>query len=162
MNIKPFNLTLTFLFTITAMVLVSACLFSISSIGTIAYAAEETRLFSNQQYEKRYNKLIAEIRCLVCQNQNIADSNADLATDLRDKTFQLIEQGKSDNDIKEFMRNRFGDFVLYSPPVTSNTLLLWFGPILVLFIVLMLVFRFIANQNRIANNKAKENTQAIE
>ena len=90
----------------------------------------EPRGFDDPAHEARYKRLIAELRCLVCQNQNLADSNADLAKDLRDETYAMIKAGKSDEEIVTFMVNRYGDFVLYRPPVKATTFLLWFGPLI--------------------------------
>lgn len=78
--------------------------------------------------ETRLKKLESELRCLVCQNQTLADSNADLAQDLRGEVRKLVESGKSDQEVKDFLVARYGDFVLYRPPVKSTTWLLWAGP----------------------------------
>lgn len=78
--------------------------------------------------EARVQRLAAELRCLVCQNQTIADSNADLAVDLRRQVREMLQQGRSDREVLDFMTARYGDFVLYRPPVRGNTALLWFGP----------------------------------
>jgi cytochrome c-type biogenesis protein CcmH len=78
--------------------------------------------------EARLKELALELRCLVCQNQTIADSNADLAVDLRRIVRSQILEGKSDGEIKAYLVARYGDFVLYKPPVQGNTTLLWFGP----------------------------------
>jgi cytochrome c-type biogenesis protein CcmH len=103
-------------------------------------AADTVYQFAQPEQEKLYNKLIVELRCLVCQNQNIADSDADLAKDLRQKTYELITQGKQEADIKSFMQARYGDFVLYEPPLNTATWLLWALPILVLFIAVGFVY----------------------
>ncbi len=83
-------------------------------------------------FERRLKVLETELRCLVCQNQTLADSNAGLAGDLRNEVRALAEQGKSDAEIKQFLTERYGDFVLYNPPVKKITWLLWFGPFLLL------------------------------
>ena len=83
---------------------------------------------------ERYRELIKEIRCLVCQNQSIADSQADLATDLKREVREMIDAGKTDEEILDFLTERYGDFVLYRPPVKENTLLLWLGPGLLVLI----------------------------
>lgn len=85
-----------------------------------------------KQLESRLKALSEELRCLVCQNQSLADSNADLAIDLRNQVKTLVEQGKTDAQIKHYMVERYGDFVLFKPPVQTNTWLLWFGPFLLL------------------------------
>ena len=94
--------------------------------------AIDPRSFDNPEDEARYQELIEELRCLVCQNQNIADSNAPLARDLRSQVLDMINAGKSDAQIKTFMTDRYGDFVLYAPPVKSSTWVLWFGPAAIL------------------------------
>src|SRR6478735_11217109 len=94
--------------------------------------------------EARMVKITSELRCLVCQNQTIADSNASLAVDLRREARALIKQGKSDAEVVDYMTARYGDFVLYRPPVRATTLLLWFGPALMLVAgaaVLVIVLR---------------------
>lgn len=84
--------------------------------------------FQNHAQEVRFQNLTKQLRCLVCQNENLADSNADLARDLRLEVFQLMQQGKSDAQIKAYLVARYGDFVLYKPPLKPGTWLLWFGP----------------------------------
>ena len=84
------------------------------------------------EYESRYHDILEELRCLVCQNQTLADSGSELATDLRVEVKQMLEQGSTDQEILKFMSDRYGDFVLYKPPVKPRTLLLWFGPFLLL------------------------------
>ena len=108
--------------------------------STMSFAAIETYQFSDAEDEIRYQKMIAELRCLVCQNQNLADSNAELAQDLRAKTFEMINAGASNNEIAEFMVARYGDFVLYRPPLKGQTLLLWIGPFGILLIALIVFF----------------------
>ncbi|MDJ0889898.1 MAG: cytochrome c-type biogenesis protein CcmH [Gammaproteobacteria bacterium] len=99
----------------------------------------EPRGFDDPEQEARYKRLIAELRCLVCQNQNLADSNADLAKDLRNQTYTMIEAGKSDEEIVTFMVNRYGDFVLYRPPIKTTTFLLWFGPLILVVVAGMVL-----------------------
>jgi cytochrome c-type biogenesis protein CcmH len=97
------------------------------------------------EQDARYRTLIHELRCLVCQNQTIADSNADLAADLRRQVHELIAQGKTDDEIRAYVTERFGDFVLYKPPVNARTVALWVGPFLLMlggvFIVLRILRR---------------------
>ncbi len=108
--------------------------------SSVSVASDDVYKFDNPTQEKVYNKLILEFRCLVCQNQNIADSDADLAKDLRAKTHELLLAGKSENEIKEFMRARYGDFVLYTPPLNTTTWWLWGLPVIVLFVAVVGVF----------------------
>jgi cytochrome c-type biogenesis protein CcmH len=104
-------------------------------------AAIETYQFESAQMEADYNKLIDELRCLVCQNQNLAGSDADLARDLRRETYTMLSQGKSPQQVVDFMVERYGDFVLYRPQFKSTTYLLWLGPFLLLVGVLALLIR---------------------
>ncbi len=93
-----------------------------------ARAADAPAATEDPVLEKRTLALSAELRCLVCQNQTIADSNAGLAVDLRNQVREMLRAGKTDQEIRDFMTQRYGDFVLYRPPVNSHTALLWFGP----------------------------------
>ena len=86
--------------------------------------------FKDPVLEQRYQGLTEELRCLVCQNQNIADSHAELAQDLRSKVYEMLMQGQSNEQIIEYMTNRYGDFVLYRPPLKSKTMILWLAPLL--------------------------------
>ena len=119
--------------------------FSLLLLFTLALpvqAAIEAYDFKDAETEALYKDLIQELRCLVCQNQNLADSDADLAKDLRQQTYEMLQQGKDRKQIVEYMVNRYGDFVLYRPPVKSGTLLLWLGPfVLVALVLVMVVFR---------------------
>lgn len=113
-----------------------------------ALAAIETYDFQTPAQEALYKDLIAELRCLVCQNQNIADSNAELAQDLRRKTHELIMAGKSREEITTYMVQRYGDFVLYQPPLKPQTALLWVGPFLILGLGLFVLIRVIRQRSR--------------
>ena len=104
-------------------------------------AAIEAYQFDSAEMEADYQQLIEELRCLVCQNQNLAGSDADLARDLRRETYQMLQQGKSQQEVVDFMVARYGDFVLYRPQFKSSTYLLWLGPFLLLLLVLYLVVR---------------------
>jgi len=106
------------------------------------FAAVEYKKFANPEQEEAYKILIDELRCLVCQNQTIADSNAELAQDLRRQVYEMLQQGKSKDEIAEFMTQRYGDFVLYNPPFKAKTGLLWIGPIVFLVIGLVMLFLF--------------------
>ena len=96
--------------------------------------AIDPREFATPELRERYERLIFETRCLVCQNQNLADSNASLAKDLRGKIVEMLEEGRSDDEIRAFLTERYGDFVLYRPPLKGGTLALWFGPAIVLLL----------------------------
>jgi cytochrome c-type biogenesis protein CcmH len=109
------------------------------SVAVPASAAIEAYKFKDDATEAEYKVLIEELRCLVCQNQNLAASDAELAQDLRKQTYDMLQQGKSREQVVEYMVSRYGDFVLYRPPVKSSTLLLWGGPFLLLLLVLFFV-----------------------
>lgn len=97
---------------------------------TSAFAIDSFALPKDPQTLARYQALAEEFRCLVCQNQNLADSNADLANDLKIELVGLLEAGKSDDEIREFLVARYGDFVLYRPPVNTATAMLWLAPLI--------------------------------
>ena len=88
--------------------------------------------FRDAAEETRFRALTAELRCVMCQNQSLADSNAGIAEDLRREVFALMREGRSNDEIKRFLTERYGEFVLYRPPLREGTWLLWFGPLLVL------------------------------
>ncbi len=113
-----------------------------------APAKDAAPLSDDPVAEKRLRSLSEELRCLVCQNQSIADSNADLAVDLRREIRSMIHDGKSDEDIKDFMVTRYGDFVLYRPPLEGATLLLWFGPGLLFIVALAALVITLRRRNR--------------
>ena len=87
------------------------------------------------EQEALYQSIVHEVRCLVCQNQSIAESNAELAKDLRIEIANQIKDGKTEQDIKNFLLNRYGDFVLYEPSFNKKTVFLWFSPLLLLFLI---------------------------
>ena len=106
--------------------------------------------FKDHAQEVRFQNLTRQLRCLVCQNENLADSNADLARDLRHEVFGLMQQGKSDDEIKQYLVDRYSDFVLYDPPVKRSTWLLWFGPGLFLLLGAIVVLVNIRRRGRSA------------
>lgn len=116
---------------------------------TAVEAAVEVKEFNTPQQELRYKKLINEFRCVVCQNQNIADSNAELAKDLRKQVYKMIMAGKSDEAILDFMVTRYGDFVLYNPQFNSTTFLLWVGPFIIFIIGLYVLLSFIRQRKKV-------------
>ncbi|RZT06285.1 cytochrome c-type biogenesis protein CcmH [Duganella sp. CF402] len=112
---------------------------------------------ATEDLDKRAAALEEELRCLVCQNQTIADSHAGLAADLRREVREQLAQGKSEQEVLDFMVQRYGDFVLYRPPVKSTTWLLWFGPFLLLLAgALLLVSRLRAARSRDAGPQPSE------
>ena len=97
-------------------------------ISSVAFAAIDTYEFKDEASRERFQQLVAELRCPKCQNQNLADSNSPIASDLRREVYKMVETGESDEQIVDFMVARYGEFVLYRPRVTSNTWVLWYGP----------------------------------
>ena len=108
--------------------LVAACV--LATAVAHAQSVFEPRGFASPEHEQRYRTLVDELRCLVCQNQTIAESNADLASDLRREVYRMVEDGRSAEEIAGFMVARYGDFVLYRPPLRGGTIALWAGPFL--------------------------------
>ncbi|PZW71100.1 cytochrome c-type biogenesis protein CcmH [Pseudomonas sp. URMO17WK12:I1] len=114
------------------------------ALGGVAQAAIDTYEFASEAERARYRQLTEELRCPKCQNQNIADSNAPIAVDLRAEIYRKLEAGESNAQIIDYLVARYGDFVLYNPPVSGRTLLLWYGPAALLvggFIVLAVIVR---------------------
>ena len=103
-----------------------------------AYATEEALQFDNETQRQLYQQLTAELRCPQCQNQNIADSNAVVSVDMRQKTYDMIKQGGNRDDVLDYMINRYGNFVHYQPPLNRYTLLLWLAPSLMLLALVVL------------------------
>jgi cytochrome c-type biogenesis protein CcmH len=111
--------------------------------GLTAHAGEATPLATNPAVEARMTALAEELRCLVCQNQSLADSHSELAGDLRREIREMISTGKTDAEIRDFMVARYGEFVLYRPPFEATTLLLWVGPFLLLLGAGFATYRFV-------------------
>jgi cytochrome c-type biogenesis protein CcmH len=107
------------------------------------FAADDPLQFENSEQQQRYQQLLEELRCLVCQNQTLADSHADLAQDLRNEVYKMVAAGQTNDNIIEFLVSRYGDFVLYRPPLKWTTILLWFGPFALLLYGLVSVYRFV-------------------
>lgn len=106
---------------------------------SMSYAAIEVYDFKTPAEEQRFQALIGELRCPKCQNQNLSGSDAPIAKDLKDRTYQLLQEGKTDNEIRDYMVERYGDFISYKPPVRSTTYLLWFGPFLLLVVIVLII-----------------------
>jgi len=121
-----------------------------------ATATLESFKFADDAAEQHFKDLIAELRCLVCQNQSLADSDAELAHDLRAEVYEMVQDGKSDEEIVEFLVARYGDFVLYKPPVKPSTYLLWFGPFALMILAGVLLLRAVRRQKRTANAEISE------
>lgn len=116
--------------------------------------------FDSLEQEQRFRTLVEEFRCPKCQNQNLADSNAPLAKDLRQIIYTQIKANASDEQIADFLQQRYGDFVLYRPPLKGSTVLLWFGPALVLLAVIVAIFMWYRRRPRSASAPLSEQEQA--
>ena len=116
-------------------------------------AADAPTVAPDPVLEARVMSLAAELRCLVCQNQTIADSNADLAVDLRNQVREMLRRGQTPEQVLEFMTARYGDFVLYRPPLAAKTLLLWFGPGLMLVAGLSVLLMVLRRRTRLAPDR---------
>lgn len=117
-----------------------AILLSLLLVASLAQAAIEVREFRDATEETRYQALIAELRCPKCQNTNLAGSDAGLADDLKDRVYDMLREGRSDDEIRQFLIARYGDFITYKPPMRAGTLLLWWGPLLLLLFVAVALF----------------------
>ncbi len=113
-----------------------------------ASATLESFKFATEAEALHFKDLIAEIRCLVCQNQSLADSDAELAHDLRAEVYDMVQEGHSDAEIIDFLVKRYGDFVLYKPPLKPGTYLIWFGPFVLLAIAAILLVRALRRQGQ--------------
>ena len=122
-------------------------------LGAIAGVAAQKGVDANGQLENhalqtRFEQITAQLRCLVCQNESIADSNADLAVDLRKQVREMLVDGKSDAAIFDFMTDRYGEFVRFSPPLEPKTLLIWGAPFIMLLVGGIIVFRVVRHRSR--------------
>ena len=107
----------------------------------MAFSAIDALNFSSPQQESDYHQLTQSLRCPQCQNNNIADSNATIAVDMRGKVFELLQEGKSKNDVVDYMVERYGNFVTYDPPITASTLVLWIAPLLLVLLGVVFLLR---------------------
>ena len=120
-----------------------------------------SKISMSENSEKTYNEIIENLRCLVCQNQSLSESDSKLAKDLRIKVKQMLEDGKSDKEIYKFMSDRYTDYVLYNPPMKGSTFLLWYGPFIILAISLFYIFFSLRKKTNDINIKLK-NTKNFE
>jgi len=130
----------------TALLVVSLLL---GATPASASATLEAFKFATEAEEVHFKDLIAEIRCLVCQNQSLADSDAELAHDLRVEVYEMVQEGRSDAEIIDFLVKRYGDFVLYNPPLKPQTWFIWFGPFVLLAIAGFLLVRALRRQRQV-------------
>ncbi len=118
------------------------------SLAGVAHAAIDTYEFANEAERARFRELTQELRCPKCQNQDIADSNAPIAADLRKEIFRMLGEGKSNEQIVDFMVDRYGEFVRYKPAVTARTLVLWYSPAALLCIGLLVMAVLVVRRRR--------------
>ena len=109
--------------------------------SSVAFSAIDALNFTSPQQESDYHQLTQSLRCPQCQNNNIADSNATIAVDMRGKVFELLQEGKSKNDVVDYMVARYGNFVTYEPPMTASTLVLWIAPLLLVLLGVVFLLR---------------------
>ena len=109
--------------------------------SSVAFSAIDALNFTSPQQESDYHQLTESLRCPQCQNNNIADSNATIAVDMRGKVFELLQEGKSKNDVVDYMVARYGNFVTYDPPITASTLVLWIAPLLLVLLGVVFLLR---------------------
>jgi cytochrome c-type biogenesis protein CcmH len=121
-----------------------------SAFALLGHAREAALAAQDPALEARMVRITSELRCLVCQNQTIADSHAALAVDLRNQVLEQLQQGKTDQQIIDYMTARYGDFVLYRPPLKSTTAVLWFGPGLLLLASLVALYVVLRRRSRMA------------
>ena len=137
-----------------------AMLLALLTVNALAQVSDPTPLqFRDTVEETRFHQLTSELRCVMCQNQSLADSNAQIAHDLRREVLELMNQGKSDAEIKRFLVDRYGEFVLYKPEVQRDTWLLWFGPGLLLLagaIVIIVIVRKRSSGGAVASDDNQE------
>lgn len=118
-------------------------------VSALAMAAIDTYQFESEAQRQRFYELSGELRCPKCQNQNIADSNAPIATDMRREVHRLLQEGQSDEAIIDFMVSRYGDFVRYRPGLTSQTMVLWFAPVLFLVVGIAVLLVLVRRRRRV-------------
>ena len=109
--------------------------------SSMAFSAIDALNFTSPQQESDYHQLTQSLRCPQCQNNNIADSNATIAVDMRGKVFEILQEGKSKNDVVDYMVARYGNFVTYDPPITASTLVLWIAPLLLVLLGVVFLLR---------------------
>ena len=138
-----------------------ALVFGLTLAG-VAQAAIDTYEFANDAERDRFRELTKELRCPKCQNQDIADSNAPIATDLRREIYRMLGEGKDNQQILDFMVARYGDFVLYKPALTSKTAVLWFGPLALLVGGLVVIGVIVGRRRRTEQVEGSDTLSAEE
>ena len=133
-------------------IIIMAIALFLATNNTAVASAIDTYEFDDEVTKIRFQALSKELRCPKCQNQNLADSNSPIAADLRKELYELLQQGKADSEIVDFMVNRYGEFVLYRPRVSSLTYVLWFGPAVLILIGIIVVI-VVVRRKPVENSK---------
>lgn len=118
------------------------------SFNLSSFAAIDSYQFDNMEQERAFQDLAKQLRCPKCQNQNILDSNAGLALDMRNKTYEMVKAGRSEQQVIDYMVARFGNFVRYDPPMTPATIFLWLGPLFFILMGVVFLIRFSKKSNQ--------------
>ena len=139
----------------------AAVVFGLALTG-ITHAAIDTYEFANDAERARFRELTQELRCPKCQNQDLADSNAPIATDLRREIYRMLGEGKDNQQIIDFMVDRYGDFVRYKPPLTGKTAVLWFGPLALLLGGVVVIGVIVGRRRRTARSEDSDTLSAEE
>jgi len=134
-------------------VVISSLLLSFFWLSSANASPVDTFQFNDETTELRFQILSKELRCPKCQNQNLADSNSKIAIDLRKNLYNLLQEGKTDQEIIDFMVYRYGDFVLYRPPLKEQTYILWFGPLIILFGFIIGVVFVLRKRSKVKDNE---------
>lgn len=135
-------------------------LFVVMLFGHLSFAAITIYEFDDPVNETRYHALINDFRCPTCQNQNLAGSDAPIAMDLKQKTYEMIQEGRSDGEIRDFMFERYGDFISYKPPVRPSTWILWFFPPILLALILLIWV--LKNRRPMPKKRPQTTTKALD
>jgi cytochrome c-type biogenesis protein CcmH len=130
------------------LVTLCACLLTLLLAAPAAHAVDENGQLESPVLQSRYERLTKELRCLVCQNESVADSNAFLAKDLRRQVQEMLVAGKTDQQILDFMTARYGEFVRYNPPLEAKTMLLWGAPFILLVIGMIAIYRIMRRRTQ--------------
>jgi len=128
----------------------------------LAHAGEAAPAAADPALEARMARITAELRCLVCQNQTIADSQSGLATDLRQQVREMLQRGESEQQVIEYMTARYGDFVLYRPPLKGSTALLWFGPALLLVAGVVTLFVVLRRRSKLSDDQFEKDPEQVD
>lgn len=135
-------------------------LFNVFTLATAS--AIDTFEFENIEQEQTFHSLTKVLRCPKCQNQNISDSNAELAKDLRNKTYELVKEGKTEDEVVDYMVARFGNFVRYDPPITPATIFLWLGPLLFILFGFLVLYKQAKKKSRQEDELDGEETSRLQ